>query len=161
MFACRECSSGSHSSAPAGGPGQGSSNFGINPSPPVPARPRRVFVKIILFIRRFDPSRISPVLFSMHGSILHVSVLVICTFKLHSDALFIKERPTWVCLLRTRRTATDYLVPQSSDIFAVSCLSFAEWDGEPSEDNHCVFGNGWACPGGSGIHHSSGTVREI
>lgn len=123
MFACRECPSGSYSSAPAGGPRQGSSNFRINPSPPVPARRRRVFVKIILFIRRFDPSCISPVLFSMHGSILHVSVLVICTFKLHSDALFIKGRPTWVSLLRTwrmlRRTATDYLVLHPSDIFSV------------------------------------------
>lgn len=51
---------------------------------PLAARSCRTLAEIILFIRRFDPSCISPVLFSMHGSILHVSVLVICTSKLHS-----------------------------------------------------------------------------
>lgn len=34
-------------------------------------------------------------------------------------------------------------------------------DREPSQDDQHVSGKGWECPGTRGLHHSSGTVREI
>lgn len=81
--------------------------------------------------------------------------LMHCSLKKGLPGLASSERGR--CYGEQRQITLFFTLPISS----VSCLSFAEWDGEPSEDNHCVFGNGWACPGGSGIHHSSDTVSEI
>lgn len=123
--------------------------------------PHRAFVEIIWFIWRFNQSCISHVLFSMHGSILHVSVLFICTFKWQSDAFLIRGEASQV-----ENSMQITLIPPSlglnqpkmalCDIFKLqrfsiwncsvltkskltSCLSCREGDGEARGRSPCLW----------------------
>lgn len=178
---CVECSSRACFSAPAIVRRTVLPILRTNPLPCVPARRQRAFVEIVWFhfIWRFNQSCISHVLFSMHESILHVSLLFICTFKWHSDAFLIRASrvenskkitliPPSLGLNHFKMTLCDIFklqhfcfwncsVPTKSKITVLFIMQRGRWRSTKTIVVSLVMDESE----GRGIHHSSDTVRGI
>lgn len=162
------------------GGGRDSSGLRTNPSPRVPARCQRAFVEIIWFIWRFNQSCISHVLFGMRGSILHVSVLFICTFKWHSGAFLIRGEasrgngkqitliPPSLGLNQPKMALCDIFKLQRFSVWNCSVLTkskitvlFIMQRGRRRRTRKIAVSLVMDESRGRGIHHSSDTVRGI